>query len=246
MPGQAYTGTGYAFDNEATLLYSEIDPDLHAAVKNDDYGPGKGTTSTINYTPKYFLINGQPYPYGATVIEPVGSPGTTLLRLLNAGLTTHVPMISARTGRDRRRRQALRFGGPNTRALPVAKTWTLFIPESVRATRSWIAASACRTMGWPTAEAAFLRVSTLEEGRADRRLEPTANPDTYNPSKVTFNSRPACWRDAGDSPIFKAVAATGATSARRTRRTLTVPLRMRPCDTPDTDTFKYNATDGRR
>jgi FtsP/CotA-like multicopper oxidase with cupredoxin domain len=50
IPGQAYTGTGYAFDNEATLLYSEIDPALHAAVANDDYGPGKGTTSTIDYT----------------------------------------------------------------------------------------------------------------------------------------------------------------------------------------------------
>ncbi|WP_147321369.1 Ig-like domain-containing protein [Rhodoferax lacus] len=87
---QAYAGVAY--DNQATLLYSEIDPALHAAVADNSYGTTAGPTSTFNYQPKYFLINGQPYP-GNAVIAPVGAPGTTLLRLLNAGLTTHVPMI---------------------------------------------------------------------------------------------------------------------------------------------------------
>lgn len=87
---QAYAGVAY--DNVATLLYSEIDPVLHAAVHDGSYGTAAGPTSTFNYQPKYFLINGQPYP-GNALIAPVGAPGTTLLRLLNAGLTTHVPMV---------------------------------------------------------------------------------------------------------------------------------------------------------
>jgi hypothetical protein len=91
-PAQAYAGINY--DNQATLLYSEIDPALHAAVADDSYGTAPAMTSTFGYAPKYFLINGQPYPTNA-VINPVasGGPGVTLLRLLNAGLTTHVPMI---------------------------------------------------------------------------------------------------------------------------------------------------------
>jgi FtsP/CotA-like multicopper oxidase with cupredoxin domain len=89
---QSYAGAAYAYDNQATLLYSEIDPALHEAVATGAYGTSAGPTSTFSYAPKYFLINGQPYPTNA-VIAPIGSPGTTLLRLLNAGLTTHVPMI---------------------------------------------------------------------------------------------------------------------------------------------------------
>ncbi len=89
-PAQAYSSVAY--DNQATLFYSEIDPALHTAVANGSYGTAPGPTSTLDYQPKYFLINGKPYPDTA-VITPVGNPGTTLLRLLNAGLTTHVPMI---------------------------------------------------------------------------------------------------------------------------------------------------------
>lgn len=93
-PAQAYPSvTGaYAYANQATLLYSEIDPALHEAVDKGRYGSTTGPTSTFNYAPKYFLINGQPFP-GNAVITPTGAAGTTLLRLLNAGLTTHVPMI---------------------------------------------------------------------------------------------------------------------------------------------------------
>lgn len=93
---EAYTDAtahAYAYDNQATLLYSEIDPALHTAVGGavPTYGT-TGPTSTFNYDPKYFLINGKPYP-GSPVITPAGNPGTTLLRVLNAGLVTHVPMI---------------------------------------------------------------------------------------------------------------------------------------------------------
>ena len=106
-PAQAYAGVSYG--NHATLLYSEIDPAFHKAVANGGYGPlcsnpnWAGTdpastcvTSTFDYQPKYFLINGKPYTFGTPLIEPAGNPGNTLLRVLNAGLTTHVPMIQGK------------------------------------------------------------------------------------------------------------------------------------------------------
>jgi len=87
--GAIYAGVTY--DNEAMLLFSEIDPALHEAVANGTYGTFP--TSTIDYAPKYFLINGEPYSAGAPPI-PAGSAGQkTLLRFLNAGLRTHSPVI---------------------------------------------------------------------------------------------------------------------------------------------------------
>ena len=89
---QAYSGVAY--DQEIVLFYSEIDPYLHLRVKQGKYGPGKVLTSTINYQPKYFLINGQPYSSGQTPI-PAGTQGqTTLIRFLNMGLKTHVPTLN--------------------------------------------------------------------------------------------------------------------------------------------------------
>ncbi len=109
--GQAYAGVPY--NNQVTLLFSEIDPALHAAVAAGTYGtadapasPGcySGTdtagnpaptrlTSTICYAPKYFLINGAPYS-SATLPLAAGSAGqTTLLRLLNAGLMSRSPVL---------------------------------------------------------------------------------------------------------------------------------------------------------
>jgi hypothetical protein len=90
--GQVYSGVTY--DNEVMLYYSEIDPALHAAVAADDYGPGKGTTSTIDYQPKYFLVNGKPYTDKASATISAGNTGErTLLRMFNMGLRPHTPVL---------------------------------------------------------------------------------------------------------------------------------------------------------
>ncbi len=89
--GEAYAGLAY--QHEVTLLYSEVDPVLHAAVATDNYGPGKSVSSTIDYLPRYFLVNGEPHTPAAAPL-PAGNVGeTTLLRFLNAGLQTHVPIV---------------------------------------------------------------------------------------------------------------------------------------------------------
>jgi len=89
--GQAYAGVAYT--SEATLLFSEIDPDLHEAVAAGRYGPNLAVTSTIDYAPQYFLINGKPAPDASSTLAAVSAGQPTLLRLLNAGLQTRSPVL---------------------------------------------------------------------------------------------------------------------------------------------------------
>lgn len=91
--GQAY-GASTSFSNEAVLLFSEIDPALHTAVAGGSYGPAGAMTSTINYDPKYFLLNGIPYSAQRPPLS-LGLTGTvTIFRFLNAGLREIVPVIN--------------------------------------------------------------------------------------------------------------------------------------------------------
>lgn len=88
-PAQAYPGIPY--DEEVMIVYSEIDPALHDAVAGAVYGTA-AYPSTINYNPKYFLVNG----VAADAAAPVGTvvAGTdVLVRFLNAGLKDHAPEI---------------------------------------------------------------------------------------------------------------------------------------------------------
>ncbi|MEK7763090.1 MAG: hypothetical protein AAB433_16070, partial [Nitrospirota bacterium] len=89
--GQAYAG--HAYVGEASLLFSEIDPALHTEVANGTYGTAGHPTSTINYQPKYFLINGAPYSALTAPIEAGQAGQRTLLRLLNAGIESHVAAL---------------------------------------------------------------------------------------------------------------------------------------------------------
>jgi FtsP/CotA-like multicopper oxidase with cupredoxin domain len=100
-PGGNAARAAIQYDTEAVILFSEIDPALHDAVTTGHYGANPSTvnvqanwmTSTANYTPRYFLVNGAPFSANSPVI-PAGTFGkTVLLRFLNAGLTTKVPTI---------------------------------------------------------------------------------------------------------------------------------------------------------
>jgi len=89
--GQAY-GPASSYTKELLLFFSEIDPVLHAAVDNNDYGT-VAPTSTMYYQPRYFLINGEPYSPGRPPLATVTQSDNTLVRFLSASLLTHVPMI---------------------------------------------------------------------------------------------------------------------------------------------------------
>ncbi len=100
-PKVAYAGVTY--DSEAIVLYSEIDPELHYSVASGNYGiqqpappapPIRGRiTSTIDYNPRFFLVNGTPYTPGSSPVFTGSQGDTTIIRYLNAGLQTHVPIV---------------------------------------------------------------------------------------------------------------------------------------------------------
>jgi len=88
--GEAYPGISY--DTEVVMLYSEVDPALHAAVTGGAYGTA-AYPSTVNYAPKYFLVNGAPYSAGAADLPGGAVGGRTLIRFINAGLDHHAPTL---------------------------------------------------------------------------------------------------------------------------------------------------------
>lgn len=86
--GALTVGTYPQASAETLLLFSEIDPALHAT---------QSTALPLNYQPKYYLVNGDTFTGGQTV--PVALAGgkakkKVLLRMLNAGLMSHVPVLN--------------------------------------------------------------------------------------------------------------------------------------------------------
>jgi FtsP/CotA-like multicopper oxidase with cupredoxin domain len=76
--GQAYNTDESAYDTEALLVLSEIDPDLNA----DPTG-----FNLLHWSPSYWLINGKAYPDTDEIAAASGN--RVLLRYINAGLDHH-------------------------------------------------------------------------------------------------------------------------------------------------------------
>ena len=101
--GRAYDDASTAYDSQVTLLYSEIDPELHYSIQSGLYGtppaappatPVRGQrTSPEDYHPKYFLINGEPYWPGLSPIPAGNANQRVLIRFLNAGLVEKTPTL---------------------------------------------------------------------------------------------------------------------------------------------------------
>lgn len=104
--GEAYPDV--AFDVEQDLLFSEIDPALHAAAASGNYtactegaevcasrAEAGARTSTLDYHPEYFLINGEPFDASKSscLSRELTVNDRLLLRLLNAGLRELAPMM---------------------------------------------------------------------------------------------------------------------------------------------------------
>lgn len=88
------TDTYPAAQNDALVLFSEIDTKVHEAVAADDYGPGGTLKSTIHSIPDYFLINGEPYTDASPISIPGGLAGqSVMLRMLNASVNSHIPVL---------------------------------------------------------------------------------------------------------------------------------------------------------
>lgn len=77
---QAYANPDSAYNDEALLVLSEIDPAL-----NNSANPA--AFDLRNYKPKYWLINGKAYPQTVAIDTAPGNK--VLLRTVNAGQETH-------------------------------------------------------------------------------------------------------------------------------------------------------------
>jgi len=92
--GQAYDDADgrSAFDEEAVLVFSEVDPLLHEAVRTGSFGTPV-YPSTTRFAPRFFLVNGQTYDPNRVVA--IGAAGErTLLRLVNAGSFSRAPSLN--------------------------------------------------------------------------------------------------------------------------------------------------------
>lgn len=107
--GQAYAGVAY--DNEVIVIMSEVDPLLHQAVADGTYGTAI-YPSTVEFAPSYFLVNGKPFsgneldPWAEPIVDhPIGIAENVLIRFINAGVMTHIPIL------DRKRLQLVAEDG---------------------------------------------------------------------------------------------------------------------------------------
>lgn len=101
-----YAGARTGYFREYGIFYSEIDPDIHLAVDRSCYGPDEDagncsagnqalrTTSTIDYNPKYLLVNGEPFDGSKLDLQadiPLnGNARRVLLRVRSAGNRYHM------------------------------------------------------------------------------------------------------------------------------------------------------------
>ncbi|MFM8319395.1 MAG: multicopper oxidase domain-containing protein, partial [Chloroflexota bacterium] len=83
-PGQAYANPASAFDGEALLVLSEIDPALHTSADPAQF-------DLRAYRPRYWLINGKAYPQTDLIDSAAGQ--RLLLRYLNAGQQTRTMTV---------------------------------------------------------------------------------------------------------------------------------------------------------
>ena len=105
---EAYAAVGsspaVSYDNEVVLFYSEIDPVMNESIacEADPLTCPVGIepyTTSINYHPRWFLVNGEPYVAGMADIAtgtggaPLAAGDTVLIRFLSAAGETHVPVL---------------------------------------------------------------------------------------------------------------------------------------------------------
>ena len=212
--GQAYSGVSYTKD--VLLLYSEVDPALHAAVAGGTYGPGLAVTSTMEYEPKYFLVNGASYPDPTPGLPVLSAGDQVLLRFLNAGLEPHIPML-----------QGLHVNlvaedgnkglGPGGTSAPYPKTlYSVFLPAGQTADATLVQPVQAGPCNFAIYDRALHLTNAASTGGgmytfialADSGLPPTRVEDTLMVTKDPSGSILLHWTDLAGGFFYKVYQST--------------------------------------
>lgn len=87
IAGRAYDDPGTAYNGEAVLVLSEIDPALNDDPDGSGCAPDPPNCHQLEYAPTYWLINGEAYPDTDPIAAVSGN--RLLLRYVNAGSIHH-------------------------------------------------------------------------------------------------------------------------------------------------------------
>ena len=238
--GLAYPGIAY--DNDVVLLYSEIDPALHSAVANLEYGTA-AYPSTINYQPRYFLINGEPHNASTLPVGSLQLGEIALIRMINAGLTSHIPTLQTHVDIVAEDGSPYPYVRPQYSALLAAgKTLdAVFTPASEGSYSIHDSAMGLSNSGVASGGMlAFLDVNAQSGA-------PVANADTYNvveDSGLTSISAPGVLSNDTGSASLDAVLVSQVTEGSLTLNPDGSFDFTPPADFSGGATFSYVANDG--
>lgn len=130
--GVVYPGVAYA--NQSRVLFSEVDPGMHAAV-----AAGSFSGSTLDYDPKHFRIHVYdaatqlPVQVDAgTVPQFIGTASPYLIRMANAGLQTRVPTLADGTWA---------LLGEDAQPYPYAREQYSALLPAAKTTEAWLGAA---------------------------------------------------------------------------------------------------------
>ena len=251
------------YDSEAALLFSEVDAfqntqidraeragtDMAANLRfNDPRCSTNCYPAAVNYTPTYFLINGQPFDRFSTDSRglPVGDryrTGNILVRFANAGLRTHIPSVvglpMALVGEDGN----LAPGKPrvqNEVLLTAGKTYdTIVSPKATPGVYS------------PATHAIFDRQGSLStDNRVDGGMQAflLVNGDGVNPGQpggVPAEARARAVNDAFSTPINTRLSAdVKANDIGVATVQIESPVRHGTLSLAQNGTFTYDPTPG--
>jgi FtsP/CotA-like multicopper oxidase with cupredoxin domain len=170
----AYAGVPY--ESSKVLVFSEVDPALHAS---------RTPVNANNYAPRFFLVNGEPFP---NVPQPAVSaaPGSwVLLRLLNAGIENHAPELLGGyfqvIAEDGNPLSALLKREQHTALLPAAKTLDVLFTPSAPGTFPLFDRRLRLTNDLATGGGMFVRLSSA----GSPVVRPTAAPDSFTTTEDT-------------------------------------------------------------
>lgn len=224
---------GVGYDRDLVLVYSEIDPSLNAAVAGGTYGTPSYPT-TVDYRPRYFLVNGQEATTPPELAQGVND--RLMLRVVNAGLRTAVPTLTA---------GSMRLIAEDGHAAPFAReSYAMLLPAGKTRDALLVLTDAITAVLFDRRGAA--RLARIRAAPTDGA--PVAAADVYDATEDTLLDTAGAGLPsvlANDTGVGLTAVLDSATSAGSLDLSPDGSFTYAPApDWNGVDTFRYHATDG--